>query len=549
MKKLTWAAGLTLALLGGASQADLQAGLGAMGRSDYAMALAELRPLADRGNAEAQFNLGQMYTYGWGVKKDLTQATQWYREAADRGHDRARVMLVNLCEQGLNAEENRPDAQKWKVMKPAELVRDGRSLCAKAAKALEAHLEKTPSDLPSRERLLGYYYFGGLAELGAAPTVEARRRHILWLIGNQPAAEVTAFAEAVLVPEGHPLADPQGYAQGSRLWAEQMGKAAAPVEIFMRAANYHQLADKATAEAALLQGRTRHPAAVAAIDAQLGYVYALAVLGVSRLNPNGIPVAASAQEASGTFAMRARQTLEQSDSAPLTGIAGRILSQYGTMLMAFGQSRTGEAALAERLLMRAAQLEPKNPAWPDALGQHLRMLAQRAAAPAQRQEILRRALGYLEKSLAHTADPDWHRSRLVEVAKLAANVGDTARAEKYARELVALAERHPGEAAYGPAWHDGHMVLGRVALMRKAVPEARAHLLKAGQAAGGGTLTSFGPNMRLASELLDLGEKRVVLEYLQLCKVFWNGPHTPVDRWIQDIEAGRKPAFGANLEY
>jgi hypothetical protein len=117
------------------------------------------------------------------------------------------------------------------------------------------------------------------------------------------------------------------------------------------------------------------------------------------------------------------------------------------------------------------------------------------------------------------------------------------------RELLALAEPHPADARYGTAWHDSHMVLGRLALKRKSVAEARGHLLKAGQTVGGGTLSSFGPNVSLAKDLLDRGEKPVVMEYLRLCKNFWTGPHNPIDHWIQDIEAGRKPEFGANLGY
>ena len=39
---------------------------------DYAMALEHWRPLAEQGDAKAQFQLGIMYAYGQGVPKDDT---------------------------------------------------------------------------------------------------------------------------------------------------------------------------------------------------------------------------------------------------------------------------------------------------------------------------------------------------------------------------------------------------------------------------------------------------------------------------------------------
>ncbi len=44
--------------------ADFKAGVEAYLRGDYATALTEFRPLAQQGNAGAQFNLGQMYRKG-----------------------------------------------------------------------------------------------------------------------------------------------------------------------------------------------------------------------------------------------------------------------------------------------------------------------------------------------------------------------------------------------------------------------------------------------------------------------------------------------------
>jgi cell division septation protein DedD len=66
--------------------ADVKDGVDAWQRGDYQAAVAEWRPLAVAGDADAQFNLGQAYKLGRGVPADLTQAEGWYRRAVQQGH-------------------------------------------------------------------------------------------------------------------------------------------------------------------------------------------------------------------------------------------------------------------------------------------------------------------------------------------------------------------------------------------------------------------------------------------------------------------------------
>ncbi len=55
-----------LSLSGPAVAGPLEDGLAAVKRQDYATALRLWRPLADQGNASAQYNLGVMYRDGEG---------------------------------------------------------------------------------------------------------------------------------------------------------------------------------------------------------------------------------------------------------------------------------------------------------------------------------------------------------------------------------------------------------------------------------------------------------------------------------------------------
>jgi TPR repeat protein len=55
--------------------ADFQKGRDAYKRGDYATALKEWTPLAEQGDAEAQFNLGSMYEKGRGVPQVFTPSS------------------------------------------------------------------------------------------------------------------------------------------------------------------------------------------------------------------------------------------------------------------------------------------------------------------------------------------------------------------------------------------------------------------------------------------------------------------------------------------
>ena len=50
--------------------------------------------LAEKGNAEAQFKVGEMYETGFGVKQDMEQARSWISKAADQGHETAGFKLL-----------------------------------------------------------------------------------------------------------------------------------------------------------------------------------------------------------------------------------------------------------------------------------------------------------------------------------------------------------------------------------------------------------------------------------------------------------------------
>jgi hypothetical protein len=62
-------------------------------------------------------------------------------------------------------------------------------------------------------------------------------------------------------------------------------------------------------------------------------------------------------------------------------------------------------------------------------------------------------------------------------------------------------------------------------------------------------MDSFGPNMTLAEDLLEEGERDVVLEYFSLCRKFWEMGKEELDQWTEAVKAEKMPDFGANLDY
>lgn len=63
-------------------------------KKNYDLALPSFLVLAERGNAEAQFYCGQMFYYGLGMdKEDHKKGFDWYKKAAEQGHEKAQACL------------------------------------------------------------------------------------------------------------------------------------------------------------------------------------------------------------------------------------------------------------------------------------------------------------------------------------------------------------------------------------------------------------------------------------------------------------------------
>ncbi|HHY1074096.1 TPA: tetratricopeptide repeat protein, partial [Haemophilus influenzae] len=92
---------------------QFQQGLTAYEQSNYQTAFKLWLPLAEQGNAKAQYNLGVMYGNGRGVKQDYFKAVNWYRKAAEQGHADAQLNLGYMYEKGRGVKQDDFEAVKW----------------------------------------------------------------------------------------------------------------------------------------------------------------------------------------------------------------------------------------------------------------------------------------------------------------------------------------------------------------------------------------------------------------------------------------------------
>ena len=106
--------GLLLTANGGNVNAyQLEDGIAAYQRGDFATALRLFQPLAEQGDASAQSNLGVMYEQGRGVAQNYREAMRWFRLAAMQGDASAQSNLGVMYFKGQGIAQDFREAMRW----------------------------------------------------------------------------------------------------------------------------------------------------------------------------------------------------------------------------------------------------------------------------------------------------------------------------------------------------------------------------------------------------------------------------------------------------
>jgi TPR repeat protein len=93
--------------------AEFSEGVRAFEAQNYKLAMARLKPFAERGNAKAQSYMGNMYETGRGVARIYGEAIRWYLLAAEQGDAFSQTRLGSLYDKGLGAARDEKRAAEW----------------------------------------------------------------------------------------------------------------------------------------------------------------------------------------------------------------------------------------------------------------------------------------------------------------------------------------------------------------------------------------------------------------------------------------------------
>jgi len=187
-------AALLLAIAAPAFAHSVRTGIEAWQKADYAGAVAIWRPLAEQGNADAAFNLGQAYRLGRGVPTNLAAAQTWLERAARKDHVDAQTTLgLLLFENG-----NQTGGLRW--LKLAAEQGEARALLIYGTALFNG-------DNMPRNPVLGYAYVSRAAAQGLKPAKETLEQlDAILPVDQRKQGVALAIAKAKVAPPPAPKA-------------------------------------------------------------------------------------------------------------------------------------------------------------------------------------------------------------------------------------------------------------------------------------------------------------------------------------------------------
>ena len=236
LRTILLAGAVALAAPAIAATPTVKAGVEAWQNGDHVGAVAIWRNLAEKGDADAAFNLGQAFRLGRGVPADSAQAKKWFEMAANTGHVDAQVSLgLLLFDSG-----DRGAAMSW-LQKAADKGEPRALLVVGTALFNGDGMRQDP--------ILGYAYVSRAAAQGLAPakttladmdkilTVEERKKGVAIallmakapvppLASSKVAAKAAPPAAKIVTkvkPAPPPVAIAKAEAAARGVWRVQLG--------------------------------------------------------------------------------------------------------------------------------------------------------------------------------------------------------------------------------------------------------------------------------------------------------------------------------------
>jgi len=145
---------LLFTLAGSGPAQNYGTGVVALKSGEFAIADKQLRPLAEAGHGNAQYQFGLMYEYGRSYAKSAADAVYWYKKAAMAEHGFAQHDLAFMHLAGKGATRDLVQAYMW--LKIAEL--QGNNLMTKHLRLVARGM--TAAEINQSHRL-AYQWFAG----------------------------------------------------------------------------------------------------------------------------------------------------------------------------------------------------------------------------------------------------------------------------------------------------------------------------------------------------------------------------------------------------
>jgi TPR repeat protein len=152
--------------------AEFYEGANAFQAQNYKLAMARLKPFAERGSAKAQSYVGRMYETGGGVGRNYGEAIRWYLMAGEQGDAYSQSHLGFLYEKGLGVARDEKLAAQWYAKAAdqddayseaclASMYRDGRGLAQDFQQAANWYAKAADQGSAWAQRNLGLLYVKG----------------------------------------------------------------------------------------------------------------------------------------------------------------------------------------------------------------------------------------------------------------------------------------------------------------------------------------------------------------------------------------------------
>ena len=219
MMRVGMIAAMLILALPASAPATVRSGIEAWQQGNPAKAVAIWRALADKGDHDAAFNLGQAYRLGRGVPADSGEAKKWFEKAARAGHLDAQVSLgLLLFDIG-----DRATALMW--LKRAADRGEPRALLVTGTALFNG-------DGMKRDPVLGYAYVSRAAAQGLAPakatladmdkmmSVEERKKGVALALAAATAKPAPAKVAPAITAKKPAAPEPASSAGG---WRIQLG--------------------------------------------------------------------------------------------------------------------------------------------------------------------------------------------------------------------------------------------------------------------------------------------------------------------------------------